>query len=76
MKQEVLDIKGNKTDREAEFSDAVFGIVPNEHAMYLDVKRYQANQRSGTHKSKTRGEIHGSTKKLGKQKGGGVARKG
>ena len=57
-------------------NDSIFGIEPNDHAIYLDVKQYLANQRQGTHKSKERSEISGSTKKLGRQKGGGGARRG
>ena len=76
MKVAVLDIKGNDTGRKAELSKAVFGIEPNNHAVYLDVKQYLANQRQGTHKAKERGEIAGSTKKIKKQKGTGTARAG
>lgn len=76
MKVAVLDIKGKETGREVELSDAVFAIEPNNHAVYLDVKQYLANQRQGTHKSKERGEIAGSTRKLKKQKGTGTARAG
>ncbi len=76
MKVAVLDIKGKETGRKADLSDAVFGIEPNEHAVYLDVKQYLAHQRQGTHKSKERGEIAGSTRKIKKQKGTGTARAG
>ena len=76
MKLAVLDIKGNETGRSAELSDSVFKIEPNKHAIYLDVKQYLAHQRQGTHKSKERGEIAGSTRKIKKQKGTGTARAG
>ena len=76
MKVAVLDINGKDTGRKAELSKAVFGIEPNNHAVYLDVKQYLANQRQGTHKAKERGEIVGSTKKIKKQKGTGTARAG
>jgi large subunit ribosomal protein L4 len=76
MKVAVLDIKGNDTGRIAELSKEVFAIEPNNHAVYLDVKQYLANQRQGTHKSKERGEITGSTRKIKKQKGTGTARAG
>ena len=76
MKIAVLDIKGNETGRSAELSDTVFKIEPNKHAIYLDVKQYLAHQRQGTHKSKERGEIAGSTRKSKKQKGTGTARAG
>mgnify|MGYP001814596907 FL=1 len=76
MKVAVLDIKGKETGRKAELSDAVFAIEPNNHAVYLDVKQYLAHQRQGTHKSKERGEITGSTRKIKKQKGTGTARAG
>ncbi|HET8886504.1 MAG TPA: 50S ribosomal protein L4 [Salinimicrobium sp.] len=76
MKVSVLDIKGKETGRSAELSDAVFGIEPNNHAVYLDVKQYLANQRQGTHKAKERAEISGSTRKIKKQKGTGTARAG
>ena len=76
MKVSVLDIKGKETGRKAELSDAVFKIEPNEHAIYLDVKQYQAHQRQGTHKAKERAEIGGSTRKIKKQKGTGTARAG
>ena len=76
MKLAVLDIKGKETGRKAELSDAIFAIEPNEHAVYLDVKQYLAHQRQGTHKSKERAEIAGSTRKIKKQKGTGTARAG
>jgi large subunit ribosomal protein L4 len=76
MELSVLNIKGEDTGRKVTLSEEVFGIKPNGHAMYLDVKQYLANQRQGTHKSKERGEISGSTKKLKKQKGTGGARAG
>lgn len=76
MKVAVLDIKGKETGRKAELSDEVFKIEPNEHAIYLDVKQYLAHQRQGTHKSKERGEVAGSTRKIKKQKGTGTARAG
>jgi len=76
MKVEVLDRQGKKTGRKVELSDDVFGIEPNEHAIYLDVKQYLAHQRQGTHKAKERAEIAGSTRKLKKQKGTGTARAG
>jgi large subunit ribosomal protein L4 len=76
MELSVLNIKGEDTGRKVTLSDAVFGATPNEHAMYLDVKQYLANQRQGTHKSKERNEVAGSTKKIKKQKGTGGARAG
>ena len=76
MKVAVVDIKGKETGRKADLSDAVFGIEPNKHAVYLDVKQYLANQRQGTHKAKERAEIAGSTRKIKKQKGTGTARAG
>lgn len=76
MKVAVLDINGKDTGRKAELSKDIFAIEPNNHAVYLDVKQYLANQRQGTHKSKERGEIVGSTRKLKKQKGTGTARAG
>lgn len=76
MKVAVLDIKGKETGRKVELSDAVFAIEPNKHAVYLDVKQYLAHQRQGTHKSKERAEIAGSTRKIKKQKGTGTARAG
>lgn len=76
MKLEVLNTSGQKTGSSVTLDDAVFAIEPNDHAIYLDVKRYLAAQRTGTHKAKHRGEIHGSTRKLHKQKGTGGSRKG
>ena len=76
MKVVVLDITGKDTGRKVELSSDVFGIEPNDHAIYLDVKQYLANQRQGTHKSKERAEISGSTRKIKKQKGTGTARAG
>ncbi|QXP72481.1 50S ribosomal protein L4 [Tenacibaculum sp. AHE15PA] len=76
MKVAVLDIAGKDTGRKVELSNEVFGIEPNDHAIYLDVKQYLANQRQGTHKSKERAEIAGSTRKIKKQKGTGTARAG
>jgi len=76
MKVAVLDFKGKDTGRKVELSDEVFKIEPNEHAIYLDVKQYLAHQRQGTHKSKERSEIVGSTRKIKKQKGTGTARAG
>lgn len=76
MKVEVIDINGKGTGRKVELSDSIFGIEPNEHAIYLDVKQYLAHQRQGTHKAKERGEIVGSTRKIKKQKGTGTARAG
>ena len=76
MEVAVLDIKGKETGRKAKLSDAVFAIEPNDHAVYLDVKQYLANQRQGTHKAKERAEIAGSTRKIKKQKGTGTARAG
>lgn len=76
MKVAVLDINGKDTGRKAELSKEVFAIEPNNHAVYLDVKQYLANQRQGTHKAKERAEIAGSTRKIKKQKGTGTARAG
>ncbi len=76
MELAVLNTQGKTTGRKVQLSDAVFGIEPNEHAVYLDVKQHLANQRQGTHKAKERGEVRGSTRKLRKQKGGGGARAG
>ncbi len=76
MKVAVIDINGKNTGRSVELSDAVFGIEPNEHAIYLDVKQHLANKRQGTHKAKERAEITGSTRKIKKQKGTGTARAG
>ncbi len=76
MKVEVLNIKGKKTTKKINLDDNIFSITPNDHAIYLDVKSIMANNRQGTHKSKERGEITGSRKKIKKQKGTGTARAG
>ena len=76
MEVAIYNIKGEDTGRKAQLSDAVFAVDANEHAVYLDVKQYLANQRQGTHKSKERSEVSGSTRKLHKQKGGGGSRIG
>jgi large subunit ribosomal protein L4 len=76
MQVDVLNSKGEKTGRSVELPDEVFAITPNDHSIYLSVKLFLANQRQGTHKTKTRAEVHGSSKKLHKQKGTGGARKG
>ncbi|GLB53329.1 50S ribosomal protein L4 [Neptunitalea chrysea] len=76
MEVAVLNSNGKETGRKVELSNAVFGIEPNNHAVYLDVKQYLANQRQGTHKAKERAEIAGSTRKIKKQKGTGTARAG
>ncbi len=76
MKLEVLNNSGQKTGKTVTLDESVFAIEPNDHAIYLDVKRYLAAQRTGTHKTKDRGEVAGSTKKLHKQKGTGGSRKG
>lgn len=76
MKVPVLDKSGKDSGKKADLTDAIYGIEPNDHAIYLDVKQYLANQRQGTHKSKERWEITGSTRKLKKQKGTGTARAG
>jgi len=76
MRLNVIDIKGNDTGRQVELKDGVFAIVPNDHAIYLDVKQYLANQRQGTHKSKDKSEVTASTKKIKRQKGTGTARAG
>jgi len=76
MKVSVVDQKGKDTGRQVDLSKEVFGVVPNEHAVYLDVKQYLAHQRQGTHKAKERAEITGSTRKIKKQKGTGTARAG
>ncbi|MBO3273416.1 50S ribosomal protein L4 [Hymenobacter sp. NBH84] len=76
MELSVYNIKGEDTGRKVTLSDAIFGLEPNEHVMYLDVKQYLANQRQGTHKAKQRNEVSGTTKKLKKQKGTGGARAG
>ena len=76
MEVSVLNIKGEDTGRKVQLNDSVFGIEPNDHVIYLDVKRYMAAQRQGTAKTKERSEMSGSTRKLGRQKGGGGARRG
>ena len=76
MEVSVLNIEGKDTGRKVTLNDQIFGVEPNDHAIYLDVKQYLANQRQGTHKSKERGEVAGSTRKLKKQKGTGGARAG
>ncbi len=76
MEINVLNIKGEDTGRKVELTDAVYGIEPNDHVIYLAVKQYLANQRQGTAKAKERSEHAGSTRKLGRQKGGGGARRG
>mgnify|MGYP005754403811 FL=1 len=76
MELKVLNIKGKETGRKVKLSSEVFGIEPNDHAIYLDVKSHLANKRQGTHKTKQRAEIKGSTRKIKKQKGTGTARAG
>lgn len=76
MEINVLNINGQETGRKVTLNESVFGIEPNDHVLYLDVKQYLANQRQGTAKSKERSEVSGSTRKLGRQKGGGGARRG
>jgi large subunit ribosomal protein L4 len=76
MEIEVFNIAGKETGRKAELKDTVFAIEPNDHAIYLDVKQYLANQRQGTHKAKERNEVSGSTRKIKRQKGTGTARAG
>ena len=76
MQVDIFDIKGQKTGRSIELPEEIFGIEPNNHVMYLAVKQYLAAQRQGTHKVKTRAEVHGASRKLHKQKGTGGARKG
>lgn len=76
MELAIYNQQGQETGRKATLNDEVFAIVPNEHAIYLDVKQYLANHRQGTHKSKERSEVSGSTRKLHKQKGGGGSRIG
>jgi len=76
MQLNVLNIKGEETGKTVTLDDAIFGIEPNDHAIYLDVKQHLANKRQGTHKAKERSEITGSTRKLIRQKGGGGARRG
>src|SRR5215212_7071615 len=76
MELKVLNIQGAETGRKVNLSDEIFGIEPNDHAIYLDVKQFLANQRQGTHKTKEKWEIHRTTKKLKRQKGTGGARAG
>ena len=76
MEVSVLNIQGQETGRKVNLNDAIYAIEPNDHVLYLDVKQYLANQRQGTAKSKERSEMSGSTRKLGRQKGGGGARRG
>ena len=76
MEVKVLNKEGKETSKRVKLSPSVFGVEPNDHAIYLDVKQYLANQRQGTHQSRERGEIIGSTKKIKKQKGTGTARAG
>ena len=76
MELNVLNINGQETGKKVTLNEAIFGIEPNDHVIYLDVKQYLANQRQGNAKSKERSEISGSTRKLGRQKGGGGARHG
>ena len=76
MELSVLNIEVKETGRKVTLNDQIFGIEPSDHAIYLDVKQYMANQRQGTHKSKERGDITGSTRKIKKQKGTGTARAG
>ena len=76
MELKVHNIKGKETDKKIKLNKAIFGIEPNDHAIYLDVKQYLANNRKGLHKSKERAEIAGSTRKIKKQKGTGTARAG
>ena len=76
MEVSVLNIKGQDTGKKVALNDSVFGVEPNDHAIYLDVKQYLAAQRQGTAKTKERSELSGSTRKLGRQKGGGGARRG
>jgi len=76
MEAKVLDTKGKATSDKVTLSDSIYGIEPNDHAIYLDVKQYLANQRQGTHKSKEKADISGSTRKIKKQKGTGTARAG
>ena len=76
MKVDVLNIQGQPTGRSIDLPENIFGIEPNEHAVWLDVKQYLGNQRQGTHKAKERGEVAGSTRKLHRQKGTGGSRKG
>jgi large subunit ribosomal protein L4 len=76
MELAILNIDGKETGRKVNLNDSIFGIKPNDHAIYLDTKQFLANQRQGTHKSKQRGEVAGSTRKIKRQKGTGTARAG
>lgn len=76
MEVSVLNINGQETGRKVTLNESIFGIEPNDHVLYLDVKQYLAKQRQGTAKTKERSEVSGSTRKLGRQKGGGGARRG
>ena len=76
MELSVLNIEGKESGRKVTLNDQIFGIEPSDHAIYLDVKQYMANQRQGTHKSKERGDVSGSTRKIKRQKGTGTARAG
>ena len=76
MELAILNIDGKETGRKVNLNDSIFGIEPNDHAIYLDTKQFLANQRQGTHKSKERGEVAGSTRKIKRQKGTGTARAG
>jgi len=76
MEVSVVNINGKETGRKVQLNDSIFGIEPNDHAIYLDTKQFMANQRQGTHKAKERGEIAGSTRKIKRQKGTGTARAG
>jgi large subunit ribosomal protein L4 len=76
MEVTILNIEGKETGRKVNLNDSIFGIEPNDHAIYLDTKQYMANQRQGTHKAKERGEVAGSSRKIKKQKGTGTARAG
>jgi large subunit ribosomal protein L4 len=76
MEVTILNIEGKETGRKVNLNDSIFGIEPNDHAIYLDTKQYLANQRQGTHKAKERGEVAGSTRKIKRQKGTGTARAG
>ena len=76
MEVSVLNINGQETGRKVTLNESIFGIEPNDHVLYLDVKQYLANQRQGTAKTKERSEVSGSTRKIGRQKGGGGARRG
>jgi large subunit ribosomal protein L4 len=76
MELAILNIDGKETGRKVNLNDSIFGISPNDHAIYLDTKQFLANQRQGTHKAKERGEVAGSTRKIKRQKGTGTARAG